>query len=88
MKLAKIVAILAGMGLEIRQADNGQTELVLTCDGYGCRDRAPQVFAHDRGYIAQYRMAMVAGWKDAFRNGRRVFLGPCCSGKRDGSDRD
>jgi hypothetical protein len=57
--------------------------LVLTCDGYGCSNRVPQVFEHAHGYIPQYRAAMAAGWKDAFRNGRRIFLGPCCSGKCD-----
>ena len=36
---------------------------------------------HSEGFIGCYRWAMRAGWKDTSRDGRRVFFGPCCSGK-------
>jgi hypothetical protein len=76
------------MGICITDGADGRTLLVLTCDGdhglfgsRGCRVLS-QSFSHPDGYVGQYNDAMKAGWKDCFRDGRRVFLGPCCSGKR------
>lgn len=34
------------------------------------------------GFIAQHAAAMRAGWLETFDHRGRVFLGPCCSGKR------
>lgn len=63
------------------------TRLTLVCDG----DRHArsldligplmQHFDDIGGFIDQYRSAMNAGWKDSRIGNRRVFLGPCCSGK-------
>lgn len=58
--------------------------LTLTCDDpepamFKCV--ASQSFEHPEGFVAQYRMAMRAGWKDTHAFGRRVFLCPGCSGK-------
>ena len=36
-----------------------------------------------KGCIGAYGLAMKDGWKDTARDGRRVFFGPCCSGKKD-----
>jgi hypothetical protein len=54
-------------------------ELVLRCDG--CSSSSAAEFRHDQGYVGAYRLALRAGWKDTHRDGVRVFLGPCCSGK-------
>jgi hypothetical protein len=60
--------------------------LTLTCDGQHGDDVPPSAtFKHPDGYIGEYREAMAAGWKDTFTpspGSRRVFFGPCCSGKR------
>jgi hypothetical protein len=57
--------------------------ICLRCDGHEGEliGGAIAVFKHPAGYIGAYALAMKAGWKDASRNGQRVFLGPCCSGK-------
>lgn len=33
------------------------------------------------GEYAGYSEAMRAGWKETFVDSKRLFLGPCCSGK-------
>jgi len=68
----------------------------MICDNHGAPpiilERGPcyQRFQSDDGFIGCYRDAMAAGWKDVHRGGRRIFLGPCCSGKepKDGSGED
>jgi hypothetical protein len=72
------------MGLEISVVDElapypRPIRLVLICEG--CLFSTRQEFRHDDGFIGCYREAMAAGWKDAHEGGRRVILGPCCSGK-------
>lgn len=71
--------------------------LTMICDNHRSVDslfveRGPdmQYFRSDDGFIGCYRDAMAAGWKDVHRGGRRIFLGPCCSGKepKDGSGED
>lgn len=58
-------------------------EIVLRCDGeHGLFPGSTAEFRHERGYVGAYSAAMKAGWKDTQVDGRRVFLGPCCSGKR------
>jgi hypothetical protein len=58
--------------------------ICLRCDGHEGQliggDIA--VFKHPEGYIGAYGLAMKAGWKDTAHDGKRVFFGPCCSGKR------
>jgi hypothetical protein len=57
--------------------------ICLRCDGHEGEliggDVA--VFKHVGGFMGAYSLAMKAGWKDTCRSGRRIFLGPCCSGK-------
>lgn len=67
------------MGLLIEIMEYGATRLTLTCDTEGCP--TIQSFEHPDGYMGQRGLAMAAGWKDTSRDGGRVFLGPCCSGK-------
>lgn len=55
------------------------TRLVLVCDG--CLLGTTDSFVHDDGFIGQHREAMAAGWKETFGDSRRLWLGPCCSGK-------
>jgi len=56
--------------------------LELACDGdHGLFPPAPAIFAQP-SYVEQYAAAMAAGWRETSRAGRRLFLGPCCSGKR------
>ena len=59
--------------------------ICLRCDGHDGQliggDIA--VFKHPEGYIGAYGLAMKAGWKDTAHDGKRVFFGPCCSGKKD-----
>lgn len=63
-------------------------KMTLICDGEvhtqgDLLARGPdyQEFRSDDDFMGCYRDAMRAGWKDTHRGGRRVFLGPCCSGK-------
>jgi hypothetical protein len=56
--------------------------LTLTCDSHAEGEGMVQSFEHPGGYLAMYRAALAAGWKETFRNGERLFLGPCCSGKQ------
>lgn len=73
------------MGLTIHAPGDGppwptKTLLALTCDNCA----AFAVFDHADGFIAQYRQAIAAGWKDTHScspGSARTFLGPCCSGK-------
>ena len=59
--------------------------LTLTCDGdHGLLPPDSATFKHADGYIGEYWAAMAAGWKDTHTKSpgsRRVFYGPCCSGK-------
>jgi hypothetical protein len=58
------------------------TMLILTCDGGECGLFPTSAeFVHPQGYIAQYRAAMNAGWKDTQGPQGRIFLCPACSGK-------
>ncbi|MBO0715963.1 MAG: hypothetical protein J2P55_01330 [Rhizobiales bacterium] len=59
--------------------------LTLTCDG--C-ERTTQAFEHPDGYLGMQRLAMAAGWKETFRSGNRLLLGPCCSGKQSTTDQE
>jgi hypothetical protein len=61
--------------------------LELACDGEHGGDLfaappARAVFDDPSGFVAQHGAAMAAGWLETFRGGERVFLGPCCSGKK------
>ena len=60
------------------------TVLELTCDGdHGLLPALSQRFDHPDGFVRQHAAAMQAGWRETFEQERgRVFLGPCCSGKR------
>lgn len=58
------------------------TTLTLTCDGdqhglFGLTG----TFQHAEGFMAEYRLAMNAGWKDTQGPQGRIFLCPACSGK-------
>ncbi len=55
--------------------------LTLWCDGCIGDETAQQRFSHRDGFIGAYKSAISVGWKDTHRDGKRVFLGPCCSGK-------
>lgn len=59
--------------------------LILQCDGHrrslNLFGGMIQDFTHPDGFFGMYRDAIRSGWKDTFRDGERVFLGPCCSGK-------
>lgn len=55
--------------------------LTLSCDGDHGLFPVAEDFEHADGMMGAYRLAMNRGWKDTSRNGRRVFFGPCCSGK-------
>lgn len=72
------------MGMRIFCPDEDQAVprdvvLELACDGeHGLFPPAPARFAGP-GWLNDY--AMTAGWKTTFRDGERVWLGPCCSGK-------
>lgn len=59
--------------------------LKFTCDSHNHRGFVKTTVSQRwdlNGYIANYSAAMKAGWKDTFRNGRRVFFCPNCSGKK------
>ncbi len=56
--------------------------LELACDAdHGLFPPEPETF-RQASYIEQYSAAMAAGWRETFDGGRRLFVGPCCSGKR------
>jgi hypothetical protein len=56
--------------------------LEFACDGdHGLFPPPPVRFAGDN-FVAKYSEAMRLGWKVIHAaDGRRLFLGPCCSGK-------
>ena len=57
--------------------------LELTCDGdHGLFPPTPQRFDDADGFIAQHASAMAAGWLERVTDDGRVWLGPCCSGKK------
>jgi hypothetical protein len=68
------------MGILIRAVDPRQpvprdVEIILTCDG----DHG--LMPPPRGRFEYYDGAMAAGWKETYRDDRRCFLCPACSGK-------
>lgn len=59
------------------------SELVLTCDGERhILIQHVERFSHRHGYFGTYHMAIKRGWKESYRKGQPVWLGPCCSGKK------
>lgn len=59
------------------------TILTLTCDGAHPpprMDRMTQVFLVG-SLPERLSAASRAGWKETYRDGRKLWLGPCCSGK-------
>jgi hypothetical protein len=52
----------------------------LECDG--CKGFFRSSDELTGGFIAIYAKFMAKGWKDCHKRGQRVFLGPCCSGKK------
>jgi hypothetical protein len=56
--------------------------LHLTCDGpHGLLPSVHASFACDPWFPAAHTAAMRAGWKETWRDGHPLWLGPCCSGK-------
>jgi hypothetical protein len=57
--------------------------LKLTCDGdHGLFPPGAVVFDDPSGFVAQHHAAVTSGWLETSDERGRVFLGPCCSGKR------
>ncbi len=57
--------------------------LELVCDGdHGLFTPEAVLFDEADGFIAQHTTAMRAGWLETHDARGRIFLGPCCSGKR------
>lgn len=78
------------MGIRIETTTVGpypwSIRMTLFCEGKNCTGAmlippTTHIFEHPDGYIGAYRSAMAAGWKDTHQDGKRVFFGPCCSGK-------
>jgi hypothetical protein len=72
------------MGLQITGDEFGPypraSRLILTCDQVACSNGA--VFTDGKGFIAQHRSAIAAGWIERRMSGERRFLCPTCSGKK------
>lgn len=71
------------MGIKIYRAKNKVVVLALTCDGsHGLLPGMSQTFNDPSGFVVQHSAAMRAGWLETYDKGGRIFLGPCCSGKK------
>lgn len=78
------------MGIEIgviaprKKLELQRTYLKFTCDSKNHKGFVKTVVSQRwelKFFEWNFRAAMKAGWKETFRNGRRVFLCPGCSGK-------